>query len=185
MVLIHRVRTLWTGVAGSPAYSNLYFLNTGISAAAAVTAVTSLMTGLQAVQASGVRYDVEGDVALVDTATDSVVGVTTTGPTTGTVSGSFVMLPSATQMLIRTLTGAYAGGRQIRGRLFVPYIRTGSANGPVPAGAAITSVNSAVNALVAASSSSWVVYSPTNSNAYPVSAYSVWTQFAVMRSRRD
>lgn len=187
MPILNRVRVTLTGVAGAPAYMNLYTTISGASAATAHAAAVAFVTGLKTVQTSALFSNIEGDVAQIDTFNDNVVGVVTVPPVTIQASGTGNQLPQANQILVRWLTGSYAGGRQVRGRTFIPYLitTTQSAGGKVAA-ATITTVNGAVNSYIAGlPSGTAVVYSRKNQNAYPVNAYSVWSDYATLRSRRD
>lgn len=185
MALVHRVRCVWTGVAGSPAYSNFYIQSGAVSAASAQAAVSSYMNSVRVACNTGVTVTIEGDVALVDTATDSIVGVTSTSTTSFPGSGTGSPMPPANQILIRYLTGTFIGGRQVRGRFFVPYLTTGSISSQVVAPATITAMQNATSAYITGLTGNAVVFSRKNGVPVPITAWSTWNQVAVMRSRRD
>lgn len=186
---MNRVRVVLTGVAGSPAYMNFYTNNGLVSASLAHSVVATLMFNLKAQWRTSVQYLVEGDVALVESTTDTIIGVTSIAPVSGAGSSSSnSQVPLASQVLVRFLTGAYAGGRQVRGRLFLPYFI--SSNMDVGSGgvvaATVTNVNTHFNTyLTAFAPNGAVVYSRKNGTGYAISAASTWNQWAVMRSRRD
>lgn len=187
MAILNRVRIVTTGVAGSPSYMNLFSSAVTVSPVVAHAAAAAFANGFKTAQVSTVTNTVEPDVAAVDTTTDSIVGVTSVPQVSYVGTGGPNLLPPATQIVVRWLTGAYAGGRQIRGRTFIPYIATvtQAPSGQLTA-AAITNMNSAVNAYLAAiGPNGAVVYSRKNLGGFLVSSYSVWSQYGVMRSRRD
>lgn len=177
---------IWTGVAGSPAYTNLYAVAAGPSVGALLSNVNALCTGLAPQIANAVTMTVEGDVAQIDTATRQIVGVTSGTTTTVAGSGSGVV-PLADQILVRFLTGAYIGGRQVRGRLYIPYARSAAVNSAtgLVASAVSTPIQTAIGAYLTSVGPAAVVYSPKNGTAVSISSANVWNQFAVQRSRRD
>lgn len=185
MAILNRVRVVWTGVAGSPAYTNLYSLSGAVTPGAAVTYTDNLMNVLKGWVNTSVTITTEGDVAQVDSATDQIVGVSTVSPMTRTGSGTGSAFPPANQILVRWLTGSFAGGRQIRGRMYIPYLTTGAATGSGVNPAAITSINGGVSSYLTAMGPAAVVYSRKNHSSPAISSFSVWNQFGVMRSRRD
>lgn len=186
MALISRVRVLWTGVGGSPAYTNLYVARGTVTASQAVTAVAAYMNSISALVTSSCTLTTEGDVAVIDTATGNIVGVDTGTSVVKPGTGGAGQVPSANQVLVRWLTNTYLGGRQVRGRMYLPYFASGAVgtNGQVT-GATQTAVNNATSAYITGLTGQACVFSPANGVAVQISGYNVWNQFAVMRSRRD
>lgn len=182
-----RIRSVWTGVAGSPYYTNQFFsASNSAEAQDAMDAVLTLWNVFTNYLRTPLRVDAEPFVPSINVATGAIVGGYDLDPGTGvqfTSSGD--LLPPATQMLIRETTGVYAGGRQIRGRSYMPGWGEGanSVNGTVDT-ATRTLVQGAFNDLLGGSAVP-VVYSPKNGQAEPITAYSVWEQWSVLRSRRD
>lgn len=186
MVLMNRVRVVWTGVAGTPWYSNYYTIAGAISPSTAHAAVNSLQSSLKALYVPALTATIEGDIAQVESSTNEIVGVVTVPATgqTGTASGT--MLPRQTQALVRLLTGAFSGGRQVRGRVFVPGLAVGAigATGQVASGT-LAALNTAYATYLSALGPGAVVFSRKNGTAVPIIAASTWGEFATMRSRRD
>lgn len=186
-MFLNRVRVVWTGVGGSPAYTNFYTNNGLVTASNAQSAVIAWCNSIKTTITNAATMNIEGDVALIDSVTDSITGVTSVGSSSvvGTVSTGRV--PGAVQIVVRRLTGSYAGGRQIRGRLYIPYAGAGviAATGVVSP-TTVTNVNAAMTAykgaLIAGAD---VVYSRVNKTGYAVTSDVVWNEFGVMRSRRD
>nr|CRY96808.1 hypothetical protein [uncultured prokaryote] len=186
MAILNRVRLLTTGVAGSPAYTNLYSLNGAVTPLVAHTAAAAMANSLKTHQNSNISVLVESDVAQLNDATGALVGVVSVPSATYVGSGVGGPLPQANSILIRWLTSSYVGGRQIRGRTYFPYPTAATMNtaGTVAA-SVITSFNGAVNAYLTALGPAAVVYSPKNATSVPITTASIWTQFAIQRSRRD
>jgi hypothetical protein len=190
MVDMARVRTVWTGVEGSPYYSNLYFLNVEDSSDAqtVIDLVAAYMDDLSDTWDNNLSAFTEPDVAIIDSVSGEIQQIFTgTGATSvGAVAGD--ILPASSQLLIRMLTDSYVGGRRIRGRMFVPSqaeanSTVGKPTGALTAGVAVFAED--LRAAAAAAIHGWVVWSRKNGTAPPVTAVSVWDQWAVLRSRRD
>lgn len=185
MSTVYRVRVAAQGIGGGRWVSNLHFLESAGSAAQAHAAVVAFYTALKVRMSSTVQMTVEGDVALIDTASGLITGVTAVPAVNlvGASGGSPAAL--ATQGLIRFTTGAYIGGRQIRGRLFVWGItQADESNGGVNP-AAVLAWEAAGNTLLSDANADLVVYSKKNGTQATAVAVSAWSSFAVLRSRRD
>lgn len=187
---IARVRTVLSGVPGTPYYSNLYFQGvvTQPQAQDCLDNVAAFFNSLESTIISTCTWLTEGDVALIDEATGTLTGNLsgTGGSGVGTVSGD--PMPWSNQGLLRLLTDTYVGGRRLRGRFFNPAQVEANSTLGVPIGAYITGLNTIGQTLItdsATSSSEWVVWSRKNGVAAEVSSVSTWGQWAVLRSRRD
>lgn len=183
-----RVTTVLTGAAGMPAYNNLYFggLTAG-EAQAAADAARAFWDDFAATLVGTFTANVESDVASVNPATGQTVEVfnTTTLPIAFTAAGD--ALPNATQGLIRLRTGDFVNGRELRGRIFIPRWPEAASAAGVPMAGSITLMDDAVNALIAAGSAAGdlAVYSTTHRQFSLVTSGNAWTEWAVLRSRRD
>lgn len=166
--------------------SQLFFLNTGGTPQQAADAVIAFWQSVDADMSSSDAWRVEAEVAEVDIATGTLLSVT---PVTGNSSiggASGDRLPPQTQALIRWRTGAAVEGRELRGRLFVPaMVESENTATGTPSSGLVGRMNSAGAALIAASNSDLMVWSKTWGQARLVTAASCWTQWAVLRSRRD
>jgi hypothetical protein len=183
-----RVRTVFSGVTGSPYYSNLYFAgSTDGEAQVAVTAVDAFWTGMSEWMCTPMAMLIEGSVPQIDPATGDILQVFSVGDETSAATSTSEAAPLASQILIQWRTGDYIAGRELRGRTFVPYIDIGAINDGVIASGARSSVLSDANTLLsaAAGAGGLVVWSRTHGQASAISNASVWNQLAVMRSRRD
>lgn len=198
---IARVRTIFTGVAGTPWYSNLYFFDNGGTEIGpdAVTWVTAFWTSLSAVMQDSVIWTIEPEVARLDESTGQLTGVTATPGATGGGTQQVAALPWQTQGLIREFTGAFVNGRRVRGRTFIPGPTESSSDVGVPIGTYITALQNAADALIASSVSTWCVWArpfdgdpaavppkpARTGTAHIIVSANVWDKWAVQRSRRD
>lgn len=190
MAEIMRVRTVLSGVPGTPYYSNLYFVGApgGADAQDCLDNVAAFFNSLESTMISTCTWQSEGDVALIDPATGTLVGNAsgTPGSGVGTVSGD--PMPWANQGLLRLLTNTYVGGRRLRGRFFNPAQVEANSTLGVPIGAYVTGLNTIGTALITASaadSAEWIVWSRANGTYGVITSVDTWGQWAVLRSRRD
>jgi hypothetical protein len=182
-----RTRTEITGGQGGPYLSTFYFdeIDGGATAASVVTATAAFWTSLRNVIDNSLTMRVEAEVATVSDATGQVTGILSTGGATVTGDDAGDPAPWATQGLIRWRTGFFANGREIRGRTFIPGVTEARANGGVPDSSYLSNLASAVSTMLGTSNAQLVTWSRKNQDNRPVLAGSGWSQFAVLRSRRD
>jgi len=184
-----RTTVTWVGTApGLPFYSSHYFEgDTQGEADAAVAAVVEFWQALSTLTTSAIDAVVSPEVEVVDPASGQVTGVFQTAGGTAEMTASGEPLPWTTQGLVRWRTGVFVGGREIRGRTFLPGpLEANNAVG-VPASSYFTLANTAIAGFLtdAAAAGGLVVYSRTHGQAALVAAGNVWTQWATVRSRRD
>jgi hypothetical protein len=196
-----RVQTTWTGVAGSPYYTNLYAIgplatNNGNDLAAAwrtcLVAMTSFLT-------TGMVATIDQELLEFDETTGVVTGAGTTTQPTVTFTGTGDALPRSTQLLVRYTTAGIVHNRRVKGRLNIPGQTESNNNGDGTPGAALTTaVGVAFGAMFTTMSGRQRIWSqplandppsPTNPNrpgsAWAVSGVSVSPTWAILRSRRD
>lgn len=180
-----RVRTVFTGVQGSPWVNTAYFDQSTGTPGDAVTAVATFWGVVDGLIDNEVDWATQSDVETVDEDTGNVTAVTQVTPQTGTGAVSGDALPFATQALIKWRTGLYIGGREVRGRWFIPGLtETACDNGRLSSAAAAT-IQGAVNGYVASVGVDPVIWSRVHGVAPNIDTGTVWTEFAVLRSRRD
>lgn len=182
-----RVRTVFTGVAGSPYYSNFYFAGAGSTLAQGVVSdVRGMWADLASNFGTPMVIAIDPDVPDINPVTGDIQGVTVTDPG-ATIQCQSVAekLPTFTQMLVTFNTNEYRGGRQVRGRCFIPgwTIAANTDNG-LPDAAYRATVQADFNVL-AETDSPQVVWSRKYGEALQVTSHSTGTQWAVLRSRRD
>jgi hypothetical protein len=184
-----RVRTQFLGVTGSPWLNTLNFLGAGSAptqaeADLAVAKVGAFWGSVDNLMSTTVTWATLPDVAVIEL--DGVqTGAFSTTPATGAGSAADSILPFATQGLLRLLTNFFIGGRQLRGRIFIPGYTEASSNLGIPVVGATANWTAAGAVLAAATNPRLAVWSPTHTSASAVASTSAWGQWAVLRSRRD
>lgn len=181
-----RLRINWTGPASG--FSVMHFagsLETPGDAQAAADAVSTWLTAVGPHMADAQAAQVDSEVLEVDVVTGQTTGVGTISSSAVLGSGGNNQVAQASMLLVRWRTGVFTEGREIRGRTFVPGIGAG---GSTPAGevlpALITAMDTANSAFIGGVPP-LVVYSAMHGTLAEVSTANVWTEFAVMRSRRE
>lgn len=198
---IARVRTVFSGVEGTPYYSNLYFANDGGGdvSADAHDAVVDFWDSLKGSMAILLTWVVEADVTQIDEVTGEITGITSVAPVTGAGVANGDIMPTMTQLLGRLLTDTYQDSRRLRGRIFIPGMLESLNVVGRPAAALVSLATSSVGALFAPGGSAQplVVWRrprpastdpvrPARAGSYAlVTAAEVWTEWSVLRSRRD
>lgn len=178
-----RVRTVFTGVAGTPYYSNLYFAGPS-GADVAVEAVGAFWDVYGLSMVNELSWTVEGAVAVMDVATGEITGYENVDPVTGDGSSTGEMLPRASQALIHLHTGVYRGGREVRGRIFIPALDIAVDDDGQVASTIVTGTPGVVEDLIN-DSPGWGVWSRKNGRLEDVLSGAMWAEFAMLRSRRD
>lgn len=185
MAILTKVRTVMTGVAGSPYYSNFYFADADDDAADCVAKVRAFWVALNEQLRVGATVTFDPEVMRIDSETGDVVGTGAYTAAAVPMNSVAFALPPATQALVRLRTNTFNGGRRIQGRIYVPNLTTDwNTGGQVNSGKAAT-LTTAATALATGSGPQLVIYSRTYGTFGPVSTASVWNQFSVLRSRRD
>lgn len=183
---MYRIRTAITGGPGGSELSTMYF-NSALTFTAqdAANAVRTFWNAIKGEISSVYTFQVETAVTEVADFTGEPIGVSTV--TEAAVVGSNVaeQLPPATQALIRLHTGVYYGGRELQGKIYVPGFCENNSSGGVPSASSITTLANATAAMIADVPSELMLFSRKHLNANGVTSYSVWNQFAVLRSRRS
>lgn len=181
---MYRIRTVWTGFSGAPGVSTMYFAEGGGTAQQAATAVGTFWGSVDNFIVSALSWRVENAVTLIDGTTGQATGVTQVSGPNGQGAATGDMVPRVAQALIRWRTGSFFGGREIRGRTFIPGISESNAIGTLST-AAISGIDAAAAALVGDANSLLLVWSRSHFLEEVVDAWETWTEFASLRSRRD
>lgn len=185
---IFRTQAVWSGVAGAPYYTNLYFTGdgTGASADDAQLATGSFFTALAPAIKSGILIELNPEVQEFDVVSGNLLAAygVTGGSIAGSASGD--MMARTTQGLIQWRTGNIVSGRFLKGRTFVgaPTEASNDALG-VPSSGYRATLQDAAQDLVDNADSVLVVWSRTHGVASPVTVANAWDQWAELRSRRD
>ena len=178
-----QVTTLFSGPqAVGGGVNRLYFSEIDATAAQAASRVVTFWTELSSAMVNTLTWTVLPEVEQVATDGGGLLDVVAVTGGTGTGLITSAALPPANQGLISWRTGRIEGGREVRGRTFVPGTAELSADGQ-PTAAYRADVAAAAANLIAAGG--FVVWSRAKGVVYPAISGSVWTEFAVLRSRRD
>ncbi len=182
-----RVRTVFTGVPGTPWYSNMFFDIELGEIQLAADAVGAFWTDVASLMNNNVDWEVEDSVTVLNPENGEPVGVGSVTGDSGSGTGSGNMLARATQAYIIWNTGTWLGGRQIRGRTFLPGLVVGCSDGQgqVQPGVVLEIATAAAALLETPGNPTLNVYSRKNGQSLPVISGQASNQFAVLRSRRD
>lgn len=187
-----RVRTVLTGpqiVGGG--VSDLYFSEGEGAIDVLPSAVATFWTELAPGLHEGNTADVDPSVAILDETTGALIAVETSSTNPPPIAFSDAGDPQgpANQALIQWHTGAVVNGRVVRGRMFVPAVAESASTLGVPTAAAIAFFQDAVDGLLAAVNATLCIWHRPNGanpgSKHEVLSGTIWTQWAVLRSRRD
>lgn len=200
MVDIRRVRTVFTGVPGTPWYSNIYFRadETGQTAAEAADAVQDFWTNWSIFMQGGITATVEGEQPIMESESGNILSYDTV--TSVNIVGQLQeeRLPTANQGLLKLQTGGVVASRKVLGKIFLPgATETQSSNGTLITTTREAMVTAAQLYLVGGpNEQAAVVWSRPKPNPqggaplrvgsiHDVIGASVNADFAILRSRRD
>lgn len=196
-----RVQTTWTGVAGSPYYTNLYAIgpsstNNGNDLADAwrtfLVAQTSFLS-------TGMVATIDPELLEFDETTGNVTGTGSTIQAPVSFTGTGDVLPRSNQLLIRLTTDGIVHNRRVKGRINLPGHLEANNNADGTPGVALTnSVATGIAAMATTMSGRMRVWSqplsndppdPNNPNrpgsAWAITGTGVAPFWAILRSRRD
>lgn len=178
-----RIRTVFTGVPGTPWYSNHYFdTAVAVSAQDAMDAVVAFWNTVDVGMVANVAWTTEADVPLF-TNPDTIAGWEVASPGNGNGTAALAdALPWSNQMLVRWITGAVYNNRRVLGHTYVPGYTESSSSGGNPTVTALNVVDGAAEALVEAG---LVIPSRVANVFYPAISAQMSSKWAVLRSRRD
>jgi len=184
---VARLRLVFTGVTGTPAYTNWYVEATSVDAGVYQTLMLAAFDAESGLISDMITGEAVNPIPIIEVSSGDVVDVAVGdgGTVLGTASGD--LLPREVNGLLQLHTGVYVGGREIRGRTFVPYPVEPSNDGGVPGTsyiAGLADLGDQFNNPDAANGA-WVIYSRAHARAEYVSSYTGWSQWASLRSRRD
>lgn len=180
-----RVSTVITGIPGGSYFHRFYFDDSTNTAQQAATATVTWWSAVDNLFANDLVWTVQPVVEVVDVTTGQITSTVSVTGGTGVGADATSYLPAATQILVRWRTTNFVNGREIRGRTFIPGATEAATADGVLDSTWVSTLNTANAALIASANAELVVYSPTHHTLGNVTAASVWTQFAVLRSRRD
>ncbi len=185
-----RVDTVVTGVAGAPYYLNGYFDFAGGSAVDACQAWHTFITGGIGASATGfpvgATVTTSPTVPVVDPVSGDVLGIAAGDSIISDGVNTTNLLPPANQILMRWRTGIYFAGREVRGRTNLPCpLEEGSTDDGQVESAVVAALNVRGNALIADTDSTHVIWSRKYGFWQETAVADCWSQFSILRSRRD
>jgi len=177
----------WETPSGSGKASVFNFL-TATSVDAQRAALATFIEALQTIQSSQCSYTIRTVGRELLDATGALTGAWSE-PTAYTGTGSLAQepLPDASQALVRWQTDHIVGTRFLQGRTFIPCLTTNGVDDGDVSAAAVTVIQDAADALVAAAVQLAVWHRPVASAggvAWAVDSAAAQTEFAVLRRRR-
>ena len=191
---IFRVTAEWSGFSGAPGYSVFHFAGidtTTAVAQSAVDAVDAFIGGGDAYTAPKVSIRMSSAVDVIEESSGQIIdllNVVAPAARNGPTSGSYSAVSGA---VCHWLTSEVKNGRRVRGRNFLVPLGASSydTDGSLHT-TALTAIQTAADALVAASPDLVVWSRPsiagaTDGSAHPVTGARVPDMAAVLRSRRD
>lgn len=184
---INRVRVIWTGTPTVGDGLSTFHFNSAVGTPAQqVAAVNLFLDSVSVSYADNLSWSTDPDVATLNEATGALEGIASVAVASGVGADTTDQLGPATQGLLR-LTGAMiVGGRLLRGRLFLPGpCEAANSAGGIPLVGYRDDYEAAAAVMIADANVEWKIWSRTHGVAGDVVTATVWTKWAVLRSRRD
>lgn len=185
MANLARIRTIFTGVAGTPWYSNFYFEIGTIGGIDYIQPVDDFWTTIAPQITNLVDWEVQAEVVTIDDATGDIIFAEAGTAQTGGGTAVVEPLPYSNQAVLLWNTGEFVGGRQIRGKTFIPGLTQGANDNGSVITATRTVIQAAATELISDGNGSMRVYSPTNATSAVIQSSNVSTVWGSLRSRRD
>lgn len=196
-----RVQTTWTGVAGSPYYTNLYAIgplttNNGEDLAAAWFTFLGSLSGTLS---GGMVATIDPELLEFNETDGAVTGAATRTTSIVNFSATGDVLPRANQLLLQWTTNGIVNNRRVRGRTFLPgALESHNSSAGTPLTVLGTPVNSAIAALLTTMSGRMRIWAQPHTatpekpkpvtrpgSAWPVQTGAIAPYWAILRSRRD
>ena len=147
-------------------------------------ALSTAYVDLEAYLNTTTTWSLDTDVDILNTATGQLQATVSVSSANGAGNESGTLVPQAAQALLRWSTGEVVNGRFVRGRTFIPGLNTSSIDGGEVASAVRSGIVTQMTQMISDANSELVVWSRTNGVAVPVTAVSVWDEWAILRGRR-
>ncbi len=132
MTTLYRIRTLWTGFAGAPGYTNMYFGTTDPLQAGAQEAGQACATFWNAIKGfmpDDVSLTLDTAVALIEDVTGQQTGeLALTGLTASNVGTSTGGFFGPTGACVSWGTGTFLYGRRVKGRTYLVPLAASASN---------------------------------------------------------
>lgn len=197
---IGRVRTVFTGPAGSPWLSTAWFdADVAFVAQDWADATGDFWQAADSGMDDTVSWTTEPEILILDEVTGEPSAVQVTTPSTGAGSQAGERAPTLLQALVRWRTGSFVDGREVRGRWFIPGLSELVLVDGVLESGYTTALSAAAATYIAYPGVSPVVWQrprladptqepPVEARAgsmHPITAGAATNRFSPLRSRRD
>lgn len=185
----YQVTVEFSGPTGTPWFNRMYFDEAGGTAQQAAAAAGAFWGAVDALIRDDVTWTTGTEVEELNVATGVLSSVNAITAVTGTGGDTTTDMATVLQGLVSWRTGTIVGGRELRGRTFIPGLTQNVNTAGLLSTAAQTAWQTAANNLIADANSNFVIWHrPVNGSgggAASVASASVTRKFSVMRSRRD
>ena len=185
MTELYRVRTDWTGLAGLPGVTTMYFLDV----VTAVASVDTFFAGLVSLFPEGLHLQVENSGDIIEDSTGDLTGAWSADTVSAHTGGSSEAYAAPAGAVVDWMTDTIAHSRRLRGRSFLVPITAGRFQDDGTLSTITkTLIQDSANTLIAAQSTSFVVWhrgTGTDGTNGLVTSARVPDMAAVLRSRRD
>lgn len=183
MVTISRVRTAWSGWAGGPGVTTMFY-----AAPPTLSQLTGLRTfwdQLKAQIPTTISLQVENVGQQIETTTGQAVDTWATAPVTKVTGTGTGNMSAASGVLFRWNTGQFQNGRAVRGKTYlVPIVVSAFDPDGTISNAVLTGLQTIVDTFVTSTAGGLCVYSTAAHNAFIVNSGTAIDKQVVMRSRR-
>lgn len=181
-----RTRVLWTGVAGTPWYSNFFWAgDSSALATAAASATNAWCNYMKGIVVNEITFEVEDEVVAINPVTGEMFDIFPVEGNiyTGTDTGE--PLPFQVQALTTLGTAAIEGGRRIKGRCFLGGLSEGgNTTGIGPSAESATIIETGFETTLGGAGAVHVVWSRKNGTNVPITSYNTSTVWSSLRTRR-
>jgi hypothetical protein len=184
-----RVRTIFSGVIGSPYLNTSYWGPTPGApgdAQLAVDRMRDFWTAMNAFMTSALTWSVSGQVDTIDALTGQLTGTTAVTARTGVGTNATDLLPGQVQGGLRLSSGTFIAGRRVQGHWFIPGPCEGQNTAAgVPLNTYTTALQNAATTMVGLSTPGLFVWSRKNGVAVTSLSATAQGKWFALRSRRD
>lgn len=182
-----RARTVWSGVAGAPYYSNHYFAvsATVVDAQACIDATHDFWDDMKGAIDNACLWDVQAEVAIIDPVSGNITGIQTAVGKAGAGTSATAAASQLCQGLVKWSTGVFFGGRELVGHTFIPGLPNDQLSPDGSLGSGYTSALTAAGTTFVNAPPELGVWSRKNGAFATATAASGVGMVASLRSRRD
>jgi hypothetical protein len=200
MAIVYRLQTVLGGLAGGAGLTTFHFLASGGSGQEAQDSVDAFWSAVDVAMTNNISITPTNELVAFEDTTGEISSFTPVSGVGHQGDDVSARLPPTTQGLIRWGTDGVVAGRRVQGRTFVPGpSEANSTTTGVPEAAYVTALTAGITALLASATSSPCIWSrPVEADpeadppvegrlgsSHLITGGAVWSQWAVLRGRRD